>query len=210
MDIWQADKLLLFLAFVVPGFIALKTYALLEPGRPQDTSQQLIDAVAYSSMNYAVWIWPILEVEGRRVQDFSITVYAVFYAIVVFISPIVLCVSWHFLRRQPALQRFLPHPTERAWDFIFRQGKPYWMLITLNDGKKVGGKFDSRSFASSAPAPEQIYLEQSWVVNDDDGFERPKNSSAGLLLSASKITMIELIEIEYGVEDEHTKTDTVN
>jgi len=29
MDIWSADKLLLFIAFVVPGFVPLKTYALL-------------------------------------------------------------------------------------------------------------------------------------------------------------------------------------
>lgn len=209
MDVWQADKLVLFLAFVVPGFIALKTYALLEPGKPHDTSQQLIDAVAYSSMNYAIWLWPIIEVQGRNLRAFSLTAYAVFFAFVVFVSPIALVCLWHWSRRKPALQKYLPHPTERAWDYVFRQGKPYWMIITLNDGKKVGGRFDCKSFASSSPAPEQIYLEQSWVINDNDGFDRPKNESAGMLVNSNKITMIEFLTIEEGENDEHTKADSV-
>jgi hypothetical protein len=45
MDIWQTDKLVLFIAFVVPGFVALKTYELLIPRAPRESAQQLIDAV---------------------------------------------------------------------------------------------------------------------------------------------------------------------
>lgn len=63
MDIWEADKLVLFIAFVVPGFISLKTYALLQPTQVKDTSQQLIDAVAYSSVNYALLLGPMYAVE---------------------------------------------------------------------------------------------------------------------------------------------------
>lgn len=209
MDIWEANKLILFLAFVVPGFIALKTYALLEPGKPHDTSQQLIDAIAYSSLNYALWLWPMIEVEGRGTRASSLTAYAAFYAGVVFVSPITLGFAWHLLRRRAVLQRFFPHPTERPWDYVFRQGKPYWMIITLKDGKKVGGRFDACSFASSAPAPEQLYLEQSWVINADEGFERPKVNSAGMLISASEITMLELVTIEDGEEDEHKEAESV-
>ena len=46
MDIWEANKLVLFIAFVVPGFVSLKTYELVFPGVPKDSAQQLIDTVA--------------------------------------------------------------------------------------------------------------------------------------------------------------------
>jgi len=209
MDIWDSDKLFIFLAFVIPGFVALKTYGLLEASGWRDTSQQLIDAVAYSSMNYALWMWPMLEIEHRDIQSYSFTWYAIFYAIVVFISPIALAIGWHWLRCQSPLTRFFPHPTERPWDYIFRQRKPYWMVITLKDGTKVGGRFDSNSFASSSPSPEQLYLEQTWHINADEGLERPKEGSAGMLISASEIMMVELVTIEddNGENDGNTKAE---
>ena len=59
MDIWDVNKLILFIAFAVPGFISIKVYELLSPRMAKDSSQQLIDAVAYSSINYALLIWPV-------------------------------------------------------------------------------------------------------------------------------------------------------
>lgn len=38
MDIWEVDKLILFIAFVIPGFIALKMYELIFPGEEKDSS----------------------------------------------------------------------------------------------------------------------------------------------------------------------------
>ena len=58
MDIWDANKLLLFIAFVIPGFVSLKTYELLCPGAPKESDKLLIDAVAYSSINYAAYSTP--------------------------------------------------------------------------------------------------------------------------------------------------------
>lgn len=54
MDIWTVDKLVLFIAFIVPGFVSLKAYELLAPRVTKESTQQLIDAVAYSSINYAI------------------------------------------------------------------------------------------------------------------------------------------------------------
>ena len=48
------------------------------------------------------------------------------------------------------------------------------------------------SFASSAPAEEQIYLEETWVLNEKGGFERKKNTTAGVIILASEISHIEL------------------
>lgn len=51
MDIWSSDKLVLFVGFVIPGFVSLKTYQLLFQSPSSNPSDQLIDAVAYSCLN---------------------------------------------------------------------------------------------------------------------------------------------------------------
>ncbi len=51
MKIWDENKLLIFIAFVVPGFIAIKAYELLTPTRYTESSKQIVDAVAYSCLN---------------------------------------------------------------------------------------------------------------------------------------------------------------
>jgi len=49
MDIWNADKLALFIVFFVPGFISMKVYDLLVPGETRDASKSLLDAISYST-----------------------------------------------------------------------------------------------------------------------------------------------------------------
>lgn len=79
MNIWEADKLLLFIAFVIPGFISLKVYELLNPGIQKESSKQIIDAVTYSCVNYAILFWPILAVERRALGKESPNLYAAFF-----------------------------------------------------------------------------------------------------------------------------------
>jgi len=40
MEIWEIDKLVLFIAFVIPGFISIKCYQLLFPGTEKSASDQ--------------------------------------------------------------------------------------------------------------------------------------------------------------------------
>ena len=46
----------LFLIFFIPGFITLKVYDLLIPGEPRDFSKSLFDAIAYSSLNFRIFL----------------------------------------------------------------------------------------------------------------------------------------------------------
>lgn len=201
MDIWSADKLVLFIAFVVPGFISLKTYELLTSSAPKEASAQVVDAVAYSSINYALLLWPIYEVESHNISATAPTSYVLFYVFVLLIAPVAWPALLRELRRTEFFQRSLPHPTGKPWDYVFSQRKPYWIVVTLKDGKKIAGRFDSRSFASSAPAPEQLYLQETWVLNDDGGFERPRVATAGTLILSTEISSVELFDLTSGGED---------
>lgn len=43
MNIWDADKLVLLIAFVIPGFISIKTYDLLVPSERRKVGKSLVN-----------------------------------------------------------------------------------------------------------------------------------------------------------------------
>src|SRR5690606_8751642 len=114
------------------------------------------------------------------------------------------CVATRSVRKSGGspdfLQSFFPHPIAKPWDYVFSQRKRYWVLATLKDGRQVAGRYDAKSFSSSAPAPEQLYLEEAWVLNSDGGFERPRAESAGILVLTSEIATVELFNVTHGGE----------
>ena len=55
---FDQNEFILFIFFVIPGMIAIKTYGLITPSSV-NTSKQIIDAITYSCFNYAVLLWPI-------------------------------------------------------------------------------------------------------------------------------------------------------
>ena len=210
MDIWDANKLLLFIAFVIPGFVSLKTYELLFPGTPKESDKLLVDAVAYSSINYALLLWPIYSIETNQVRQSHPTAYVLFYVFVLLIAPIAWACVLKMLRTTEFFQRSMPHPTAKPWDFVFAQRKPYWAIVTLKDGKKIAGRYDSNSFASSSPAAEQLYLEENWVLNDDGGFDRPRTETAGILILSSEILTVELFKLTEGESNVREETSSGN
>lgn len=64
MDIWSFDKLFIFIIFVVPGFISIKVYEALHPSVKRESSKIIIDAVAYSCINYAIWFFRFIPQSG--------------------------------------------------------------------------------------------------------------------------------------------------
>jgi len=192
MDVWEIDRLALFIAFVIPGFISIKAYQLAFPGTERAASDQLVDAIAYSSINYALLIFPIIAIESGTLRETCKFLYYLFYVFVLFVAPVLWVVIWKYLRTRDFFQRNAPHPTAKPWDYVFAQRKPYWVKVTLNDGTIIAGRYADKSFASSAPAAEQIYLEETWILNDNGGFDRAKNNTAGVIILSNTISLIEL------------------
>lgn len=195
MDLWSIDKLVLFIAFVIPGFLLLKTNAVLGLEPAADSSKQVVDAVAYSCVNYALLFWPILLVESSNLRASNQGLYFAFYGFVVLVLPVLLAILWRYLRTTQLLQKILPHPISKPWDYVFRQRRRYWVIVTFKDGKQIAGTYDSRSFSSASPAPEQLYLEEAWVLNEDGGFERRRTNTAGMLVLGSEIRAVEFFNV---------------
>lgn len=206
MDLLDADKLVLFVAFVVPGFVSLKTYQLLFQAAPRDASNQIVDAVAYSCLNYAILFWPILSVEESGVKTSSPQLYFAFYFFVLFITPVALVCALMALRSTNFFQKTLPHPIGKPWDYVFGKRRPYWVIVTLKDQRKIAGRYDSESFTSSYPLPEQIYLQEAWEMNAEGGFERPHTDTAGIIVLTPEIESVELFNLTYGGQNDRQES----
>ena len=195
MNIWEADKLVLFIAFVIPGFISLKAYSMLVPSEQKDSGGKLIDAIAYSCINYALLSPLILYVESNNVLQDSPNWRLLYVCFVLFIFPVTLSVLWLLIRRTRYILKIAPHPILKPWDYLFSKRESYWIKVTLKSGEVIGGKYHDKSFASSFPAQEQIYLEESWIIDKEDGgFKRPKNRSEGVMVMSEELAYVELFK----------------
>lgn len=192
MDIWAGNKLALFIAFVVPGFILLKIYELQFPSSRKRPAQQLIDVIVYSTIYYAVFLLLIYVVEAFGYRTSYLDFKVGFYVIVLIIAPVCLGLLYAWLRKTKWLQTILPHPTGKPWDYVFQKRLPYWIIVSLKDGSRIGGLYYTDSFASSAPEAEQLYLQETWKMNANGGFERRRVDSAGIIIMASNIVTVEL------------------
>ena len=200
MDIWQTDKLLLFIAFVIPGFVSIKTYGLFFPNASKPSGDLIVDAIAYSSINYALLLAPIYAIESFNIEQSHPFVYVLFYVFVLLIAPLLWAVVYKSLRTSDFLQRFTPHPMEKPWDFFFSKRTPHWVIVTLKNWQKIAGYYGPESFASSA-AEEQLYLQEHWVLNDDGGFLNIRTDTDGILILSNEIMTVEFFACDQTKND---------
>ncbi|HCQ6956069.1 TPA: hypothetical protein OL683_004759 [Citrobacter freundii] len=195
MDILEKGKLLLFVLFIMPGFISMKIYSLFHPSADRDTSKLLIDVVSYSCINYAFLIVPIYAVETNNVYSTHPFLYYLFFFFVLIVLPVVLPLLLLVIRRCQYIRKYLPHPTGRPWDYFFSKNQCCWVLVTLKSGKKYGGLYGYDSFASGSPEPEQIYLEKHWALDEDGDFDHELQDTLGIVILTSEIESVEFLKL---------------
>lgn len=194
MDIWEIDKLQLFIMFIVPGFISIKIYDLIIPGERRDFSQAIIEAIAYSSINFALLSWLIALINKDDFPSAHPFWYIVVIIIALFVFPILWPILFLKITEWKPIASKIYHPIQKPWDWYFRKGEPCWVIVHLKDGRKIGGKYDGNSFASSSPAEEQIYLEEIWRLDDKGVFIEPTERSKGMIIFKEEILSLEFFK----------------
>ncbi|MBW1615282.1 MAG: hypothetical protein JRJ49_01865 [Deltaproteobacteria bacterium] len=194
MNIFEITKdinnLYLFIIFAIPGFISIKTYNTLSPSDKKNAPQVIIDAITYSCLNYALMSWAIyLDLYFNLSVNYPL-LHILTLLTVVFISPIILSFAYYKLRESKTILKIAPHPTLKSWDYIFGKKEVYWIILELQDGKRIGGIYDKNSFASSFPAEEQIYIEELWEI-EGKKFIKPIERSKGVMVNGNNIKFIE-------------------
>ena len=192
--LFEGNTLSLFLIFFIPGFISLKIYDLLVPGERRDFSKSAFDAIAYSALNFAVFLPLILLIQPELFSARQKNWLIVPAYLVLLVCPAI----WPFLLIKLAstklFLRYFVHPTPRAWDYLFGRREQFWIIVHLKDLRRIGGRFGTQSFASSSPAEPEIYLEEAWKLDDNGAFLAPVERSRGILIMADEIVAVELFE----------------
>ncbi|NQW03684.1 MAG: hypothetical protein HQ485_06615 [Acidobacteria bacterium] len=186
------DQVPVFLLLMLPGFISRKVYDLQISGDRHDGTSYAMDAVVYGTLNAAIWIapltWAATFQHSHPVWFWTLVLTALVA------SPVALAIVAVWVLRSKHLRGWTRHPMPMAWDYYFGQGVPCWVLFRLKNGKSIGGFFGAKSFASSYPHGRDIYIEQSWVVDDTGHFVRAVPDSAGALVSFDECELIEFFQ----------------
>ncbi|MCU4366379.1 MULTISPECIES: DUF6338 family protein [Acinetobacter] len=195
MSIPNIDSIWIFIFFIMPGFISLKVYNLLCPGKLPDFSTQMFSSIMYSCLSYAIHL-PIYLISAT-LQDFSVITWkhVLFITSLILIFPALIPIAWLFIRKIEWVNNFLPHPTNSPWDYVFSQRNFYWLIVTLKDGTILGGKYGAGSFSSSYPEDPQIFISEQWLV-DQEGFIRKVNDSSGIMILSKDIKTIEFFTLQ--------------
>jgi Family of unknown function (DUF6338) len=194
LDIWTQDKLALFLAFFVPGFISMQVYSLFVATGPRDFTRSLPEAVAYSAIHYAVFGWLLLVTHG--VWFFAVA-YLVVLVFPVFEPVIVLLIrDWSNHRKKIFSKQIMANllsPEQDPWDRLFSLDRSArWIRITLKHGAVVGGVLGEGSLTSTFPNPHEVYVIEQWTFTEDGAFMEAVPASGGLIVCADEIKLIEL------------------
>lgn len=194
MDFLQIDKLILFLIFFIPGFISIKIYDLLVPSERRDYSKSLFEVISFSAINFAALSWLIIFIHSDNFYTTHIKLYFFSIFLILFIAPILWPLLILKLFSWKPIAKLIVHPIQKPWDYVFGKRRPYWLIVHLKDGRKIGGKFNYKSFASSNPAEEQIYLEEVWKLDDDGKFLGAVERTKGIIILSAEILSIEFFE----------------
>lgn len=198
MTIDSLDAVFYTCIFVLPGFIINGVVgSLVQPKRTSD-ARFFLSCLAYSIINCAVWSW-LYSLISPLLDTHPTLYWLLLILITVFGAAIVALIIGAFIQREVfpnllgmlKLKRILPQAT--AWDFFFSKEESAWVIITLLDGSKVMGRYDTKSCASSDYEERDIYVEEVFTIDDNNVWQN-NEKSLGIYISKGQIKTIEFLK----------------
>lgn len=186
--------LLLFFTFFIPGYITTRIYYYYVPSDRPDFSKQVNETVANSAIHYALFGWIVLVAHWNVAA-----IYGVVLGLPVVEGMFLALITDDLSYDRKSIVRYLlaaPRASPTPWDAFFareRRGNNERGLDVRvhfrrnNDADDadvdVGGFYGKRSFASSYPAPRQLYLEVGYKIDPVNKSGAPISNSAGILVN---------------------------
>jgi hypothetical protein len=216
--------LLILVAFVLPGFVAvLLKERLYEVRGEEATFDRLLTTVYYSVLVYlppafVVGTLALLGVLDRAALErfFSGTspvwlIVVVAITVVLVLPALAAFAAWRWVtsewrKRLYARSRRLnvEHRTQTSWDFAFDHEQDLLLVVELKDGSRVAGYYGERSHSGYGTRTRDLFLEERWDVSPDDGSISPPPAgrrSVGMWIDAGEIRLID----HYAMSDEHQR-----
>lgn len=198
MDLWSQDKIVLFIAFFVPGFISLQIYSLFIATGDRDFTKKLPDVVAYSSIHYAIFGWILLVTHDA----WNVAATYVVVLIIPVLEPFLILAirdreGFGKMVLDRSVLRNMLSPEADPWDRYFALNRDaVWIRIRTKAGDVVGGVLGAGSHTSNYPTPHELYVSEQWSFTKDGQFEAAVASTGGFIISADQIELVEFFKGE--------------
>ena len=85
------------------------------------------------------------------------------------------------------------HNIFTAWDWKFSNMGDEWVLVTLKDGTRIGGRCGRDSFISSNPDERDLYIESTDPVDGGGDRHSTSNERRGVWIAGGEISTIEFL-----------------
>lgn len=216
--------LLILVAFVLPGFVAvLLKERLYEVRGEESTFDRLLTTVYYSVLVYflpaltvgllsAIGVLDRSHLDQFFRGDSPLWLTGLLAIAILLVLPALAAVTaWAWMnsaarRRVYASSDRLntEHRTQTSWDFAFNHEQDLLLVIELNDSSRVAGYYGERSHSGYGTRTRDLFLEERWDISDDDGsLTRPpaERHNVGIWIDAQQIRIVD----HYAMSDEHKR-----
>lgn len=193
----DSTHLFLFLIFVVPGFVSMHVYGLLRSRDKISLKDNIFEAIAFSLVNITLMIWavfPLLDTSEKGLFNTSPALYYVLFLTVLLVTPSILAIILFKFLNFLADKNYILLRAQNAWDDFFLRREPCWVIVHLDDGRRIGGWYGDDSYASLYPHSGHIYLEELWMFDAQGNFSEKITGSRGIILRPEDYSMIEFFE----------------
>lgn len=180
-------ELAFLILFALPGFISLQIWSLIVPSSERSFADMLPEAIGFGVLNAMVAGPFVLLVAPTNP-------WALYFLLLV--TLVGLPALWPFavkatLRRLHRLNLIL-NPARNAWDAAFLSREPYFVIVHLKDGRRIGGYYGYGSYAGVHPSSGHLYLESIWGLDAEGKFTEAVSGSRGMILRPDDYHFIEL------------------
>ncbi len=185
------EKILFLTLFFIPGYVYLKSYRLFIADTKTDFSKDLYEAIGISIINLIIFSYPIFLITTSNFFEKNTILYFIIFIFIILIAPMSGAFIYSIISKKDWFQKFMISPTKSSWDIFFSKRESYWVIITLKNGTKIGGKYGLNSFSSTFPSPKDIYIQEVWKINKKNEFKYKINKTEGILITENEISTIE-------------------
>jgi hypothetical protein len=112
-------------------------------------------------------------------------------------------------RVRQLLRDLFPQTPPSAWDAFAVQGRGdgRFLVVTFDDGSRVGGLYDTDSYTMTSPQAPGIFLEQEWRLDEQGDLIGAVDESRGVLIpNAAKIKYVRVLASEEELDAEARET----
>lgn len=199
MTIGKYEAVIYTVIFLVPGFIIDEIVTALMPTKIYSDATKKLKFIGYSVFNFSIWIWLFYLIKVN--MDNTSWIYLAVLVLSLLITSFISGITIGLVRKLELLRKLfikfninILHPVPTAWDFKFSEiHEERWVIVTLEDGKYVFGKFGYASLASSEKDERDIFLEETYILGENERWVKRERTD-GIWIKASNIKSIEFIK----------------